>query len=137
VDGDSGVHLFVREIFIRPGRGGITGEPLLLLHGARVPGLASFDLPVLEGSLAADLARLGFDVYVTDIRGYGRSTRPKEMGDPPSSHAPLVRSNEAAHDISPSWMPFGSAAASSASPCSVGQRVGSGQAIMPACIRRK
>jgi pimeloyl-ACP methyl ester carboxylesterase len=83
VDGDSGFHLFVREIFIRPGRGGIAGEPLLLLHGARVPGLASFDLPVLEGSLAADLAGLGFDVYVTDIRRYGRSTRPKEMGDPP------------------------------------------------------
>lgn len=34
------------------------------------------------------------------VRGYGRSTRPKEMDESPSSHAPLVRSSQAVHDIS-------------------------------------
>jgi len=34
-----------------------------------------------------------------DIRGYGNSTRPKEMEEPPAAHSPLVRSNEAARDI--------------------------------------
>jgi alpha-beta hydrolase superfamily lysophospholipase len=49
--------------------------------------------------LAEDLAKAGFIAYVMDVRGYGRSTRPKEMSDPPEQHAPLVRSNEAVRDI--------------------------------------
>ncbi|WP_266158848.1 alpha/beta fold hydrolase [Dyella silvatica] len=100
VDGDTGVRLFVRELVIPTGVGSSAGGPILLLHGARVPGLASFDLPVPGGSFAADLAQLGFDVYVMDVRGFGRSTRPKEMDEPPGLHAPLVRSSLAAHDIS-------------------------------------
>jgi pimeloyl-ACP methyl ester carboxylesterase len=63
-----------------------------------VPGIASFDLPVAGGSLAGDLAAAGFDVFVMDVRGYGASTRSKEM-DEPAGHAPLVRSEEAARDI--------------------------------------
>lgn len=97
VDGDPGIRLFAREV--RLGEVGALREPMVLLHGARVPGVASFDLPVTGGSFAEDLARLGFDVYVLDVRGYGRSTRPKEMEEPADAHAPLVRSNEAAHDI--------------------------------------
>jgi pimeloyl-ACP methyl ester carboxylesterase len=38
--------------------------------------------------------------YVMDVRGYGRSTRPQWMEEPPNAHAPLVRLNEAADDIS-------------------------------------
>jgi pimeloyl-ACP methyl ester carboxylesterase len=99
VDSDPGIHLFVREVVDGSAPGQAAGKPILLLHGARVPGLASFDLPVRGGSFAADLARRGFDVYVMDVRGYGRSTRPKEMQEPPDLHAPLVRSNDAAHDL--------------------------------------
>ena len=100
VDGEPGIHLFVREVVNGSTRGQAAGKPILLLHGARVPGLASFDLSVQGGSFAADLARRGFDVYVMDVRGYGRSTRPNEMQQPPDAHAPLVRSNDAVHDIS-------------------------------------
>jgi pimeloyl-ACP methyl ester carboxylesterase len=99
VDSDPGVRLFVREVAIRTD-GRTTGKAILLLHGARVPALGSFDLSVPGGSIAADLAKLGFDVYLMDVRGYGRSARPKEMEEPPNSHAPLVRSNQAARDIS-------------------------------------
>ncbi|HKS72045.1 MAG TPA: alpha/beta hydrolase [Terriglobales bacterium] len=95
VPGDPDIRLFVREV----SASGSAGQPILLLHGARVPGLASFDLSVQGGSLAADLAQSGLDVYVMDVRGYGRSTRPEAMQEPPAMHAPLVRSNEAAHDI--------------------------------------
>lgn len=94
-----GIRLFVREV-IAPRTGRSAGKPILLLHGARVPGVASFDLPVPGGSLAADLAQRGFDVYILDVRGYGKSTRPKGMDEPPNAHAPLVRSNEAVQDIS-------------------------------------
>lgn len=96
VPSDPGVRLFVREVKSADNGG---GQPILLLHGARVPGLASFDLPVAGGSLAADLAQAGLDVYIMDVRGYGQSTRPAAMEEPPAMHAPLVRSNEAARDI--------------------------------------
>lgn len=72
---------------------------ILLIHGARVPGVASFDLQVPRGSLAADLASRGFSVYVMDVRGYGASTRPAAMTEPPEGKEALVRSNDAAHDI--------------------------------------
>jgi pimeloyl-ACP methyl ester carboxylesterase len=97
VDSDPGTHLFVREVV--QDRKGDKGKAILLLHGARAPGVASFDLPVAGGSFAADLAELGFDVYVMDIRGYGRSSRPKEIEEPPDVHPSLVRSNEAVRDV--------------------------------------
>jgi pimeloyl-ACP methyl ester carboxylesterase len=96
INSDPGIRLFVREVTV--GQNG-SGKPILLVHGARVPGIASFDLPVSGGSLAEDLAQRGFDVYILDLRGYGQSTRPKEMDEPPTAHPPLVRSNEAVRDI--------------------------------------
>jgi pimeloyl-ACP methyl ester carboxylesterase len=98
---DGGIRLFVREVQspATSSKKQRFAEPILLIHGARVPGLASFDLPVAGGSLAADFAERGFDVFIVDIRGYGKSTRPREMDEPPSAHPPLVRSNEAARDI--------------------------------------
>ncbi len=93
---DPGVRIHVREV-----RDSSRGpcDPILLVHGARVPGVGSFDLPVKGGSLAADLAEQGFCVYVMDVRGYGQSTRPSQMNEPPESNPPLVRSVEAARDI--------------------------------------
>ena len=100
VNSDPDVHIFVREVVAASGHASGIGQPILLLHGARVPGLASFDLPVAGGSFAQDLAARGFAVYVMDVRGYGRSTRPLQMEEPPDAHTPLVRSNDAALDIS-------------------------------------
>jgi len=97
VTSDPGTQIFVREVFA--GANGASGTVIVLVHGARVPGVASFDLPVPGGSLAADLALRGLDVFVMDVRGYGRSTRPPEMDGPPEAHAPLVRSEQAARDI--------------------------------------
>jgi pimeloyl-ACP methyl ester carboxylesterase len=45
------------------------------------------------------LANGGYIVYLIDIRGYGRSTRPKQMFEPPENNPPLVRSPEVARDI--------------------------------------
>ncbi|RKH10662.1 alpha/beta fold hydrolase [Corallococcus sp. CA053C] len=72
--------------------------PLILVHGGRVPGRASFDLPVEGGSLAADLARAGHAVYVMDARGYGGSTRPQAMSAPVTGQ-PLVGSHEVVRDV--------------------------------------
>lgn len=93
---DAGVRIHVREVRANTSR---SCEPILLVHGARVPGVASFDLPVAGGSLAADLAAEGVCVYLVDVRGYGQSTRPRQMEDPSEKNSPLVRSLEAVYDI--------------------------------------
>ncbi|HEU4584127.1 MAG TPA: alpha/beta hydrolase [Gemmatimonadaceae bacterium] len=98
IESEPGISLFVREVKLAsPLRG--DAIPLVLVHGARVPGLASFDLPVPNGSLAEDLARAGYPVYIMDVRGYGYSTRPPEMSQPRHANAPLIRSTEALSDI--------------------------------------
>lgn len=92
-----GVHIRVREV--KP-EAATRSEPLLLIHGARVPGIASFDLDVPDGSLAADLAlQLNRAVYVMDARGYGGSDRPSAMERPPAEHRPLSRGYEIVRDI--------------------------------------
>ena len=75
------------------------GDPVVLLHGARVPGVPSFDLEVEGGSLAAELAAAGFAAYIVDLRGYGASTRPAEMAQARRAAAPLVRSGRAVRDL--------------------------------------
>ncbi|MGW1344981.1 alpha/beta hydrolase [Kribbella sp. NPDC002412] len=96
VTSDPGIRIAVREV--RPGRPA-DRPPVLLLHGARVPGIASFDLPVAGGSLAADLAAAGHRVYIMDARGYGASTRPPALSEPPERNAPAVRSSDVVRDI--------------------------------------
>ncbi|WP_343712063.1 alpha/beta hydrolase [Inquilinus sp.] len=92
-----GIGIRVREV--RPRDGG-AGEPIILVHGARVPGIASFDLEVPGGSLAADLAdRLDRAVYVMDARGYGGSDRSAAMDRPAAESLPLARGHEVVRDI--------------------------------------
>ncbi|KQY30131.1 alpha/beta hydrolase [Caulobacter sp. Root1455] len=97
---DDGFRLHAREVRPAAPHGASPGAPLILLHGARAPGVASFDLPVAGGSLAGDLAqRLNRRVYVMDARGYGASQRPAAMGRPPEQSRPLSRAFEVVRDI--------------------------------------
>jgi pimeloyl-ACP methyl ester carboxylesterase len=92
------LRLCVREV--RPLPGSRRGEPLILIHGARVPGIASFDLAVPDGSLAADLAiRAARLIYVMDARGYGCSQRPAALYEPVDENRPQVHAYEVARDI--------------------------------------
>ena len=95
VESEPAIQLQVRAV--ADPRAAAGKPPVILLHGARVPGVASFDLPVDGGSLAADLARAGHRVFVMDARGYGGSTRIGQDG--PRHGAPLVNSNEVVRDI--------------------------------------
>jgi pimeloyl-ACP methyl ester carboxylesterase len=95
---EDGVGIFVREL---RGSGAARGrEPLILVHGARVPGLGSFDLPVPGGSLAADLVeKTGRLVYVMDARDYGGSDRSPAMDEPPNANPPQARAYQVVRDI--------------------------------------
>ncbi|GAP52142.1 alpha/beta hydrolase, partial [Streptomyces azureus] len=64
-----------------------TPKPVLMLHGRSVPALAAFDLAPVPGgsatrySWAQELADDGYDVFLMDLQGSGRSPRPR-MDDP-------------------------------------------------------
>lgn len=92
-------HLFIREVKLSTNKNMHKPAPVLLIHGARVPAIGSFDLPVEGGSLAEELAKEGIDTYLLDLRGYGKSTRPIAMSQPAEQSAPLVRTDSAVADI--------------------------------------
>lgn len=96
IAGSGGMMLAVREIVAEPTG---AGHPLILVHGARAGGVASFDLPVDGGSLARDLALTGRAVFLMDVRGYGASSRPAAMDQPANQNPPIVRSVDVVNDI--------------------------------------
>jgi hypothetical protein len=74
-------------------------KTLLFVHGATLPGEAIFDFP-LEGLSWTDyIAQRGWDVYLVDVRGYGRSTRPPEMDQPAASNPPIATTDVAVRDV--------------------------------------
>jgi pimeloyl-ACP methyl ester carboxylesterase len=96
---DAGIEIFVRNK--RPPEMSAFGpeRTLLFVHGATYPASTSFDL-VLGGQSWMDyIASHGYDVYLLDLRGYGRSTRPKEMAEQPEANGPIVRGEVAVKDI--------------------------------------
>ena len=66
------------------------------MHGATYPAETAFDLPIEGVSMMDLIAMRGYDVYLVDIRGYGRSTRPPEMSQPPEANKPIVSTKVAA-----------------------------------------
>ena len=73
---DPGVQLHVRNKRIE-GRDSFPSERIVLfVHGATYPSETGFDIDLPGGSWAELVARKGYDVYLVDVRGYGRSTRP-------------------------------------------------------------
>jgi pimeloyl-ACP methyl ester carboxylesterase len=96
---DAGIRLFVRNkrpaelSAFRPER------TLLYVHGATYPSESAFDLPLGGMSWMDYIARQGWDVYLMDVRGYGASTRPREMDQPASENAPIVTTDVAVRDI--------------------------------------
>jgi pimeloyl-ACP methyl ester carboxylesterase len=96
---DPGIELYVRNK--HPERmTGVKGDKVLLfVHGATYPSETAFDLQLNGMSWMDYIARHGYDVYLVDVRGYGRSTRPKEMSEPAEKNPPIVRTAVAASDV--------------------------------------
>jgi pimeloyl-ACP methyl ester carboxylesterase len=75
------------------------GKILLLVHGATYPAEASFDLKLNGLSWMDYIAQRGYDVYMVDLRGYGKSTRPEQMNQPAADNPPIVRTETAIKDV--------------------------------------
>src|SRR5262245_13054047 len=96
---DPGISIFVRNKRPATLTTFRSDRTVLYVHGATYPASTSFDLPLDGFSWMDYLAARGYDVYLLDIRGYGRSTRPPAMAERPDAHAPIVRSETAIRDI--------------------------------------
>ncbi len=96
---DPGIEIFVRNkrpanmAAFRPER------TVLFVHGATYPAHAAFDLQLGGQSWMEHIASRGYDVYLLDVRGYGKSTRPKEMAEDAKNNPPIVRGETAVKDI--------------------------------------
>ena len=96
---DPGIQLFVRNK--RP-EAMTTFTPdriLLFVHGATYPAETAFDLQLDGLSWMDYIAQRGYDVYLMDVRGYGRSTRPPEMALPAKDNRPIVHTDVAVKDF--------------------------------------
>lgn len=96
---DPGIDIYVRNKrpatmnAFRPER------TVVFVHGATYPAHSAFDL-TLDGQSWMDyIAARGFDVYLLDLRGYGKSTRPKEMEQDAKASGPIVRGDVAVRDV--------------------------------------
>lgn len=96
---DAGVQLHVRNK--RPaGLARFAPDNIVLfVHGATGSPETGFDLKLDGLSWMEWMARQGNDVYFVSVRGYGRSTRPPEMNQPPMNNPPVVRTDTAARDV--------------------------------------
>ena len=96
---DPGIQLYVRNK--RPE--GVTrfapDRIVLFVHGATYPAETAFDLQLDGLSWMDYIAQRGFDVYLMDVRGYGRSTRPPEMEQAPRENKPIVHTDVAVRDF--------------------------------------
>src|SRR4029453_17298666 len=92
---DPGIQLYIRNK--RPAdMTRFSGErTVLYVHGTTQASSTTFDLALDGVSWMDYIARRGYDVYLVDLRGYGRSSRPPEMEKPAAENPPVVRTDVA------------------------------------------
>lgn len=97
--GDAGIELYVRNKHPQ-GVNAFSNEKILLyVHGSTYPSETAFDLQLNGMSWMDYIASHGYDVYLVDLRGYGKSTRPPEMSQPPDKNGAIVRTDQAVKDV--------------------------------------
>ena len=97
---DPGIDIYARNKRPADMRAFRPERTVLFVHGATYPAHTTFDLRLDGLSWMDYIAARGYDVYLLDLRGYGKSTRPKEMAEKPDANPPIVRTETAVKDIS-------------------------------------
>jgi len=96
---DPGIALYIRNKHLTDVTRVNSERTVLFVHGATYPAEAAFDLALDGFSWMDFIARRGFDVYLVDVRGSGRSTRPPEMDEPADRNPPIVGTETAIRDV--------------------------------------
>lgn len=97
---ESGVRIFVRNKHRDDLTHFSANKIVLLVHGATYPSETVYDLNLPGGSWLEVLASQGYDAYLMDVRGYGRSTRPASMREPAENNPPFADTADARSDVS-------------------------------------
>src|SRR2546421_882548 len=97
---DPGISLYVRNKHPEGMSRFSADKIVLFVHGATSPAEPAFDLRLNGVSWMEYIAQHGYDVYLVDVRGYGKSTRPHEMDKPAQENPPIVRTETAVKDVS-------------------------------------
>jgi pimeloyl-ACP methyl ester carboxylesterase len=97
--GDPGIRLFVRNKHPAGMTRYSAEKTVLYIHGSSQAASATFDLKLDQESWMDYIAQRGYDVYLVDVRGYGRSTRPPEFAKPADENPPVVRTDVAVRDV--------------------------------------
>jgi len=96
---DPGITVHVRNKVLAGSSGHTAERIVLFVHGATFPSETMFDIDLPGGPWMEYAARRGFDAYIVDVRGYGRSTRPAAMSQPPEANPPFGGADDAVRDI--------------------------------------
>ncbi len=96
---DPGISIYVRNKHPANLKTVRSDRVLLYVHGATYPAETAFDLELNGLSWMDYIARHGYDVYLVDVRGYGKSTRPPQMDQPPQQNEPIARTEAAVRDV--------------------------------------
>lgn len=93
------LNLFVRNKRLKDHDTFRAEKAILFVAGATYPASTTFDLALGDTSWMDHLARTGYDTYLVDVRGYGRSDRPAEMDEPAQNNLPIVCTEVAVGDV--------------------------------------
>jgi len=96
---DPGIQLYVRNKRPETMTTFTPDRIVLFVHGATYPAETAFDLQLAGLSWMDYIAQRGYDVYLMEVRGYGRSTRPPEMEQPAHENRPIVHTDVAVKDF--------------------------------------
>lgn len=102
IDGNApGLKLFVRNKHTGTTAPAQPGRTLVFIHGASTPTEAVFDVPLDAGntSWADHLAQRGYDVWLVDVRGYGRSGVPDAVRAAGDAGGPFASTRDAVDDL--------------------------------------
>lgn len=96
---DPGIQLFIRNKHPADRTDFGPDRTVLFVHGATYPADTTFDLKLGGFSWMDYIAERGFDVYLVDLPGYGKSTRPPQMDQPADKNPPLVSTEDAVKNV--------------------------------------
>ena len=99
VPSDPGIEIYVRNKHLTSATTFRPDRTAVFVHGSTYPS-ETFDVQLDGLSWMDYMAARGYDVYALDIRGYGKSTKPKEMAEKAEANPPIVRNDVAIRDVS-------------------------------------